>query len=83
MLGHQLETLTGWKSWFSAPHEVQQRKVQSSSPVEEHYHMPVHAGSHPAGKQLCRKGHEGPGGHQVELKPAIYSCTKVQHPGLC
>jgi len=29
-----------------------------------------------AGKQLCRKGHRYPGGHQVEEKSAIRPCSK-------
>jgi len=28
---------------------------------------------HPAGKQLCRKGPEGPSGHQVDHEPAMCS----------
>ena len=37
-------------------------------------HAPVHTGSWPAGKQLCRAGPRCPGGHKVECEPAISHC---------
>lgn len=37
---------------------------------------PVHAGGHPAGKQLGRKCPERAGGHQVEREPATRPGSK-------
>jgi len=38
----------------------------------------------PAGKQLCRRGPQGPGGHQVDHEPATSTCGEGgrQPPGL-
>jgi len=40
-------------------------------------------GGTPAGKQLCKKGSEDYGGHQVEHEPPVCSCGKGgrQYPG--
>lgn len=35
----------------------------------------LHAGGHPVGKQLDRKGPGGPGGHQIEHEPAMHPCS--------
>ena len=37
---------------------------------------PCRAGDQQAGKQLDRKGPEGPGGHQVEHEQAMRPCHK-------
>ena len=57
------------------PHYVQQ-EVRSPAPGQEQPHEPMYAGSHPAEKQLGRKGHEEPGGDQVEPEPAMCPCSK-------
>lgn len=41
-------------------------EVQSPVPGEEKPHVPMHVVGHPDGKQLSRKGPQGPGGHHVE-----------------
>lgn len=51
---------------------------------EEETPLPLlQPGSTPAGKQLCEKGSEDYGGHQVEHKPSMHSCGKgvQQYPG--
>jgi len=50
--------------------------VHSPAPGEEPPQAPAYAGGQPAGKQLGRKGHEVPGGHQVEHEPVTSPCGK-------
>lgn len=57
-------------SWRE-PHQVQQGAVATPAPGEEQPQALGHAGGQPAGKQLCRKGAGGPGGHQVKHEAAI------------
>lgn len=62
-------TLTGWRNGemvCEEPHEVQEEEIQSPEPEEEQLQAPGHAGGHPDGKQISRKGHWGPSRHQVE-----------------
>lgn len=40
--------------------------MKSPAPREEHLQAPGHAGCHPAGKDLCRKGPGNPGEHKAE-----------------
>lgn len=37
---------------------------------EERHQAPVQAGCYPAGKKLCEKEPEAPGGHQVDHEPS-------------
>ncbi|GAB0178387.1 mitochondrial enolase superfamily member 1 [Grus japonensis] len=46
-------------------HEDQQREVPSPAPGKEQPHVPVQVAGWLAGKQLCRKGPDSPGGHLV------------------
>lgn len=45
--------------------------MQSSASAEEQPCAPVHAEDQPAAKQLCRKGTEGPKGHQIQHKASL------------
>lgn len=56
-------------------HEVQQGKVLSPARGEEQRQTSVHAGGHPAAKQLCRKEPRSPG-RQVERESATASAVK-------
>lgn len=55
------DKVMGWQE----PCKVQQ-EMKSPAPREEHLQAPGHAGCHPAGKDLCRKGPGNPGEHKVE-----------------
>lgn len=53
-------------------HYVQQREKQNPSPGEEEPHVPAQAWDLPAGRKLCRKDPQGPGGQQVNPKPGMH-----------
>lgn len=50
--------------------------MASSVPGEKQLYLPVHSREWKAGKQFCRKGTGGPGGHQVGNKLAMHSQGK-------
>lgn len=51
-------------------------KWKANAPGRKQCQASAHPVDHPFGKQLVRKGAQGPGGHQVEHEPAVLSLAE-------
>jgi len=57
-------------------------QVQSFVHQEEKPHAPIYVGRHMAGKQLCRKRSEGPGGQVEHVAMYLHGSKGQWHPEL-
>lgn len=65
-------TLTGWRNGLKGTSCCSARRSAKSSTWEQPPHASIHAGGHPAGKQLYRKEPGGCGRLQIEYEAAVH-----------